>query len=251
MNIEEHFRSLTKELDALKNRVRNFIESNHWITDGEWKESALRAMISEYLPDTVKVGRGFILTKPGLSSQCDILLYRASSPVLFRDGDLVFLTPDSVISVIEVKTSLNRTTMRDALRKLGEIGTKLGDHSKNCCLALFSYETEVEHPQWADLLKEVCTTTQSRVDLVNVGCSYFIKWWDIDPIGCLERYHKWHSYILPEMSAGYFITNILDFASHLSISKNESFWFPPGGKEPYKLEVMDPIFQPDDQPRNV
>lgn len=40
-----HFKSLALELNALKDRVRNFIDDAHWLTDGEWKEAVLRAML--------------------------------------------------------------------------------------------------------------------------------------------------------------------------------------------------------------
>ena len=78
MDVKSYFESLTIELESLKNRVRNFIHGAHWLTDGEWKESVLRSVIGRNLPDTVKIGRGFILTEQGLSSQCDILLYKGA-----------------------------------------------------------------------------------------------------------------------------------------------------------------------------
>ena len=102
MYVAAYYRSLTMELEALKDRVRKFIQGHHWLTDGEWKESVLRSIIAQRLPDTVKIGRGFVLTESGLTAQCDILLYRADYPVLFREGDLAFITTDAVLSIIEV-----------------------------------------------------------------------------------------------------------------------------------------------------
>ena len=95
MNIEKYFRSLSLELTALKDRVRDFINDAHWLTDGEWKESVLRSLIARNLPRDIQMGRGFILTPSGVSTQIDILLYSAESPVLFRDGDLVFVQPEA------------------------------------------------------------------------------------------------------------------------------------------------------------
>lgn len=81
MNVAQHFRSITSELESLKDRVRNFIANQHWLTDGEWKESVLRTVIAQRLPDTVKIGRGFVLTEQGPATQCDIMLYRSDRPV--------------------------------------------------------------------------------------------------------------------------------------------------------------------------
>jgi hypothetical protein len=44
MKVKAHFESLNRELEALRDRVRNFsVAKPHWQTDGEWKESVLRA----------------------------------------------------------------------------------------------------------------------------------------------------------------------------------------------------------------
>jgi len=79
MNVPAYYKSLTEELESLKDRVRNFIADVHWLTDGEWKESVLRTMLARRLPDTVKVGRGFIISEGLTSTQCDVLLYKSST----------------------------------------------------------------------------------------------------------------------------------------------------------------------------
>src|SRR5947208_2238829 len=84
MNIADHYRSLAGELRSLKNRVRNYIEDSHWQTDGEWKESVLRSVLSRNMPDTTKIGRGFVVNQYYSSTQIDILIYRHDSPVFFR-----------------------------------------------------------------------------------------------------------------------------------------------------------------------
>ena len=58
MNIENYFKSVTLEIEALKNRVRDFIDDSHWQTDGEWKESVLRSILSRNIPENIKIGRG-------------------------------------------------------------------------------------------------------------------------------------------------------------------------------------------------
>lgn|GEM_PF-6627972 len=60
-NIKAYHESVTDELDAIKNRIRNLV--THWATDGEWKEAALRSVLRRHLPSSVFVGRGFVMGK--------------------------------------------------------------------------------------------------------------------------------------------------------------------------------------------
>lgn len=126
MNIQEYFKSLTEELQSLKNRVRNFIDTNHWLTDGEWKESVIRYFLKRNLPGTVKVGRGFIIDCAKTSHQIDILIYDDSKPVLFRDGDLVFVTPEyqNICNTDRVTAfrDLKDLVEKEIIRKIGKTG---------------------------------------------------------------------------------------------------------------------------------
>ena len=90
MNIELHYRSLTVELESLKDRVRNFIDSGYWPTVGEWKESVLRSILAKRLPETVRIERGFVLTRGGATTQCDVLCTRQTPPCSSRMASWFF-----------------------------------------------------------------------------------------------------------------------------------------------------------------
>lgn len=232
MDVAAHFRSITNELESLKDRVRNFIRGNHWLTDGEWKESVLRSVIAQRLPDTVKIGRGFILTDDGPTTQCDILLYRSNRPVLFRDADLVFLTPDSVLGIVEVKSRATKAILSNAVSKLADIGRRLGRHSEHCCLSLFAYESSNDPFDWySEILQSQCVHPSEVIDLISVGCSSFVKWWPYSPHGGDQHYEHWHAYRLQHMSAGYFIANLIDEVSSDVMSLDGRFWYPERSKE--------------------
>lgn len=235
MKIKLYFQSLTAEFESLKDRVRNFIQDAHWLTDGEWKESVLRSFLARKLPETVKIGRGFIVTSDGPSSQCDILLYRASAPTLFKEGDLVFLTPDATLGIIEVKSRTNGRTLRAVLEKFATIGAKLGSDRSHCFFGLFSYETAIQNDQLIlNALREVCDHETKIVDLLSLGCHTFVRWWMHKPEGGTQHYERWHSYNLENMSAGYFIANVVDFVCPESVASNKWLWFPEEGKESKK-----------------
>jgi len=113
---------MTQELDSLKNRVRHFIGARHWVSDGESKESALRAVLRRHLPLTTGVGRGFVITNKGPSTQIDILLFDRTKPLLYHDGDFVITTPDACQGMIEVKTRLTPKKLGEAIQKLVKCG---------------------------------------------------------------------------------------------------------------------------------
>ena len=55
MDNEVYFRSMTDEINGVKNRVRDWL-GKQWPSDGAWKESVLRAILRRHLPETVGIG---------------------------------------------------------------------------------------------------------------------------------------------------------------------------------------------------
>ena len=144
MNIEEYFKNLTSEMTSLKNRVRHYIDDAHWLSDGEWKESVIRTILRRHLPNSIGVGRGFIVNIEQASTQIDILLYDKSKPILFQDGDFIIITPDTVKGVIEIKTKFwRKIDFQKALNKLSQISEFLNpsaSYDETHFFGLFSYE---------------------------------------------------------------------------------------------------------------
>ncbi|PFS62766.1 hypothetical protein COK41_14900 [Bacillus cereus] len=179
MNMIHYFMSIADELSTLKNRIRNLMSDPHWLTDGEWKESVLRNVLRRYLPETINVGRGFIYSSTGCSTQIDILLYDVSYPILFKDGDLVFVTPDAVRGIIEVKSKANYQTLAVAFEKLTSnaqmVNTSRRDNDTPCFTGLFSYETDVQsHNRLLQLLNEKCHGNfNNTITHVCLGASTF------------------------------------------------------------------------------
>jgi hypothetical protein len=152
--------------------------------------------------------------------------------VLFRQGDLAFVTPDAVVAVIEVKSKATTQVAAQAIEKLAAMGLKLGRHRDHCCLALFSFESDLSnHDSTLNKLQELCVHRTQTVNFVNFGCSMFIRFWEYPPNGGNAPYEQWHSYDLTNLSAGYFVANILDYISPESIAAHSKLWFPEDSKE--------------------
>ncbi len=235
---EEYFQSLSLELKALKNRVRNFIKGSHWQTDGEWKESVIRAFLRRHLPKSVEIGRGFVLTDDTTTKQLDVLIYDSTKPILFQDGDLVFVTPDAVLGVIEVKSSLDNSKLRASLEKLCDNSELIrGKSPGGKVFGLFSFEDETTNPvETLTIIKDIVAGDGNRiVHCISLGDSNFIRYWNLDPIEGNRLLNKWHAYNLPRKAQGYFIHNVIEEICPQSVGENEALWYPKEGKESYKV----------------
>jgi hypothetical protein len=105
--------SLAQEFQSRRNRVRHFVKHN--LTSGTANEAILRDFLSSISAGVFAVGEGFICNPlEGTSSrQCDILVHDTRFPRVFSESGVTIVWPESVLSVIEVKTSMTST---DALR---------------------------------------------------------------------------------------------------------------------------------------
>jgi len=235
MRIEHYLRSLTVEFEALRDRVRQLIEDQHWQSDGEWKESVLRHVLRRHLPSSVAVGRGFVVTTTDVSHQIDVLITDASKPVLFRDGDLAIVTPDAVVGIIEVKTSAQPSDVAEAAMNLAHDIGLVHDHPNLRAFAgLFSFEDGGGNAAaFLDALASCAPRWSARTDFVCVGTSRFIRYWHFLPENVKWFYQGWRSYRLPDTAPGYFVHNIIEAVSSESVGSNKDVWFPPSGKKPF------------------
>jgi hypothetical protein len=235
MNLELHFRSISGELGALKNRVRYMIQDGHWPTDGEWKESVVRSIIRRSAPSTVSVGRGFVVTREGASTQIDVLVYDNAHPVLYRDGDLVFVSPAACLAAVEVKSRLTSALFGQACERLADVGDfiRRGRGGSRAFVGLFSYESQGVSPKRAlNALAAAARECQYRViDHVALGNDQFFKWWSTTPTRPRRDLRAWHAYSLPDMAAGYFLHNLLLHLGPDALNDDDGAWFPEQSKE--------------------
>ena len=184
-----YHRSLTDELHSLKNRLRNIVDDHNWQADGEYKESALRSVIRRHLPESMLVGRGFIVTEHTTSSQIDILIVDRNAPTLFKDGDLMIVTPDAVKAAIEVKTSLRpMQEIQEAVLKLAEIGrmSQRAASQNPIWTGIFVYDDRTDmHERQGNLLaafQSAFEQTGYKVNCMAYGKHTLIRYWTADEV---------------------------------------------------------------------
>lgn len=266
-NFVEYHKSIACELNVLKDRVRHLIGSAHWLTDGEHKEAVLRKIISNYLPEVFHVGRGFVCYPGGESStQIDILITTKSKPTLFKDGELVFVTPDAVRAIVEVKTSQTSSDFKDTAQKLADELQKVRDCQRStdsCWGGIFVYTPgkglknsgassgaglSIGHKNLLLALHGAANYTDFEanrvINCVSVGESSFARCWrsGSQAGNSVIMMDAWHSYELQDdlkgLSQAYFLSNLVD---HLSQGimfdgfDSQYAWFPiHGGKEKHR-----------------
>ncbi len=249
----EYFKALTAEVFSLKDRVRNFIKDSSWLTDGEWKESVLRSILKRYLPITIGVGRGFVVGSKERSSQIDLLIYRKTHPVLYQDGDLVFVAPDAVMGIIEVKTTLRWGKLDEDLSKVTK-NLRILEHSRRpgqtvelpfpFC-GLFYYEGPAD---CADRLLDAMEKTamqngRQMIHVVNVGQSLFITLCDWawkksqEFSGPRRRDIRWRADQLDGQGPGCFINDVICRLCPEAAANFPELWAPyPGEPSPKTSE---------------
>jgi hypothetical protein len=237
MNLQRYFQSLTDECDTLKDRVRHFVHDAHWPTDGEWKESVLRSMLKRSAPESVTIGRGFVVHQDQCSTQIDVLIYDNSMPILYRDGDLVFVTPSACRGIVEVKSRTSLATFRTAAEALARNAQFIRAHSFDfhIFVGFFAYELVAANCRpFLYALNTVAAGQDARIiDHAAFGARKLIKYWPSDPSSNngLLGYDQWHLYDLNRMAPGYFIHNLLLSVSKKLNAQRESTWFPRDSKE--------------------
>jgi hypothetical protein len=236
MDISKYFETLTTEMLALKDRVRLYIENRHWQSDGEWKESVLRAILRRHLPADIGVGRGFIIKPETTSTQLDVLLYDKNKPVLFQDGEFVMVTPDATRGVIEVKTRVSPNQYEQVLLKLADVAELVSSSLSQSprFFGLFAYEPIPNHQ---DLLEELCLAVRNQnrrvIHCMTFGPSTFVRYWPLAPTDPRPRheYRRWHAYQLENKAPAYFVHNVVDHLSPQWADQNNQIWYPEEGKE--------------------
>ncbi len=113
----DYLATFSDELLAKSRRIDHLLK--HTGTVGSYREELLRTTLRALLPSRFQASTGFIENSP---RQLDIIVWDAERYApLFREQDVVVVPRESVRSIIEVKTTLDTTTLDDALEILHDV----------------------------------------------------------------------------------------------------------------------------------
>jgi hypothetical protein len=122
--VENYYELVSQELLNKLSQIKLFIKK-HNPTIGVLTEEILRDFLRRNLPKIVSVEQGFILTSEGeLSKQCDIIIYNSLlySP-FYRINDIIVVPKESVVAVVEVKTTINKKIFHNAIDYFNQISS--------------------------------------------------------------------------------------------------------------------------------
>ncbi|KQO21249.1 hypothetical protein ASF10_14110 [Flavobacterium sp. Leaf82] len=261
--IRDFQKSITKELILTKDRVEFLIGNANWGEVGRYKEAILRKSISQFLPSNLKLGTGFIIgnndlingQEPRTSSQLDIIIYDDNLPVLFREGDFVIVTENSVRGVIEVKSTVTNYSnpqgqnpqdnalniIIDKFNRLQQFQTfnPIGNHRKKF-VGIFSYNYNQDI--MAENINDALRSSNGVVNHISLGPNTFIRYWESTAHLQPPTNHEGRSYIkynIRDLSFSYFISNLLHIVSDNELLERYWFSFPiEGTKEIHRINPI-------------
>lgn len=144
---EQFYRGLADEMVAKLRRVASFVR--HAPSVGAYHEEALRSLLRSMLSDRFSLRHGFAYdANLGASFQGDILIVDEHHPgaYLFREGDFAIVAPEALVSVIEVKTNLTKSSFVEAMECLYSF-RRVSPQRSNPTTFLFSYESASFSPK--------------------------------------------------------------------------------------------------------
>lgn len=252
-NLLEYYKSISSELQSIKNRVRNLV--THRPEDWRYKEIVLSELIRSFLPKKFSVGTWFVVCPwddywkvKEKSTQIDIIIYNDSSPLLFKKWDFIICVPDAVEAIIEVKSklsnSLSQTRHKNSkslyntilkVNKNWQIIIQWKTH-KNDYLVLkklffngiFSFDWEFNYDYinsiWCEQVFQLLNApidleTVSKVNHITFNKDIFMKRFETETL-------KSHFFELEDLSYAFFISNLMAYLSQDTAEYNKFILFP-------------------------
>ena len=150
MTQEEKYRKQAKVFLRRLNEAKQFFD-NHKPSIGYVGEYLLRQSLLFLIPQSYGVCQGFVIYKKELSRQCDIIIYRKGENVIHRSyGELKIVNAESVISVIEVKSSISKETFCSTLKAFEQLYTL---RVTNCFLFVYGEFSRKKLSNWLSYYK--------------------------------------------------------------------------------------------------
>ncbi|XRG77040.1 DUF6602 domain-containing protein [Rossellomorea sp. GAMAL-10_SWC] len=86
---------------------------------GVYREQIVRSFLKKLIPTNLEIGTGFIINdKSEVSTQCDVIVFdKVNTPL---QDDVPFYPIETVVAIGEVKSNLDTTGLKEALKKLAK-----------------------------------------------------------------------------------------------------------------------------------
>jgi hypothetical protein len=156
----EYFESFANEIEGKLNRVKKLVQHN--VASGNYHEEILRTILRNFLSKRYSVKTGFIYkSKKEVSKQIDILIIDENSPAayLFQEGDFAIVVPESVVAVMEVKTTMDSSKWNQSISNIAS-AKRLMEFPGELTSIIFAYQG---YPSRDDTLGKWFTGKESTI----------------------------------------------------------------------------------------
>ena len=136
----DFYRYLKDELLAKSGALRSLTQQSK--VKGDYTEALVRDFIRRIIPQKFRVGHGIVYNPKTeqSSKECDVIVYDISEAApLFESQDLVIVDSNQVRIVMQVKSTIDSNTMKEAITNIEAAKTL----SSNIIGWIFGFETTV------------------------------------------------------------------------------------------------------------
>lgn len=90
---------------------------------GHYREAICRKFLRYFIPQYLEIEHGFIInTNDEVSTECDLVIYdKNSTPLIQSEGMQKFYPIETVAAIGEVKSTLTKKDLKEALQKLSKV----------------------------------------------------------------------------------------------------------------------------------
>ena len=152
--LETLWASYADELVSKVHRIDELIGASHWLSVGTYKETLLKSLLRNKVPQSIEVGTGFVLSglrkdkqppEKKISKQLDILAWNAGEHApIFRADEFVIVPSEACKAVIEVKGHLTQADLNSGIENLDSVATfgALLGYQNSPFTALFAFDID-------------------------------------------------------------------------------------------------------------
>lgn len=225
-------KSITAELDILKNRVRDLIWGVNRSEEWRYKEAILKNMINRFLPTWLSIWTWFIKSKDVISTQIDLIIYDNRYPIFFIEWDFIVVSKIAVMWIIEVKSKIYKTwntTLENTINKIIDIKNRFQCINDEWFVWIFSFESEININNEYDLINNNVTNSWWYVNHISLWPNQFIKyrpkWTNKHLTWNAAQTNQYRLYDINDLWFSYFIWNLINKLTDLQ-SADTRFYFP-------------------------
>lgn len=172
MTKESKYRQLAKVFLIRLNEAKLFF-NNHKPSIGFVGEYILRESLHTLMSQSYGICQGFVVYKEQMSRQCDVIIYKKGQYSINKSyGELKIIKAESVVAVIEVKSSITKRTYFSTLKAFEKLNTL---RVTNCFLFVYGQLTQRNLSNWLYSYKSSNTCREQDI----ITDSYLYDWSDM------------------------------------------------------------------------